>query len=112
VPLLHILAVAAHALLVDFLFRKIRESDDLADVAAPFHVLRSGTVTRFTPVAALERRLEVRCSFEVLFVEVLVACLADVSPYVLCRRLYLRHGIVLLLSSHEGQPNCEKQQRY
>ena len=34
-PLLHTLAVAAHALLIDFLFRETRESDDLADLAAP-----------------------------------------------------------------------------
>ena len=36
--------------------------------------------------------------------------LPDVSPYVLCRRLYLRHGIVLLLSSHEGSPLREATQ--
>jgi hypothetical protein len=59
------------------------EADDLGDIPAAFYVGGSGTVTRLTTVSIAQCGFEMRCVFEVLFVEVFVTGLTSVAPDIL-----------------------------
>src|SRR5215471_4038310 len=90
-PLLHVVAVATQTSCGRLPRRQCRETNDLGDVAAALHVLRSRAVAGFATVSSLKRGLKVGSQFEVFLVDLLVAGLADVStdvlrrPFLICR---------------------------
>jgi hypothetical protein len=96
VSLLMIFTVATQAARVGVLRRHRLEANDLGHVPPAFHVCGPGTVTGLAAVTVVQRRLEVRRVFEVLFVQVFVAGLANVYPNVLSRLLGSRRSMFFL----------------
>src|SRR5690348_9981348 len=99
--LLRIVTMTAQTTLVHFVFGKSGEADDLADVASTFDVFRPRTVARLTAMSAFERGFEVRRGFEVLFIEIFVACLTHIDPDVLSRRVVRNSSKILLFLSDQ-----------
>ena len=110
-PLLRVAPMTTEAALVDFLFGQGCKADNLADVAAAFHMFGARPVTGLAAVATLKCRFEVGGCLKTLFIEILVARFADVNTNVLSRGLAWSRSIALLGLSTQRRVNCEHQQR-
>jgi len=110
VTLLVFLAVTTQAVLIRILPRHVLETDDFGYVAATFHVRRAGTVAGLATMSVLQSGLEVWGPFELVRVQILVACLAGIAPHIL-RRLILRRGDSLLLAIGSGSKRNQQQQQ-
>jgi hypothetical protein len=108
VPLFMFCTVATQATGIGILFRHRLETNDLAHIAAAFHVRGSGTVTGLTTVSVVQRCLEMRCGFEVLFVQVFMTGLASVNSDIL-RCPLLRRDTAAFLRGDKGWSNQSQQ---
>ena len=96
VSLLVTLSVASQAAAARLLPRHVFKADDLADIAAAFHVRRAGPVARLAAMSILQRRLEMRGLLKVFLIEILVTCLADIYANICWGRLVGRYRVALL----------------
>jgi hypothetical protein len=108
VPLLMFCAVTAQAAGIGILIRHRLEADDLGHIPAAFYVRGSGTMAGFATMSVVQRSLEMSRVFEVLFVQVLMAGLANVNSDILACVL-LGGGDVLFLRGGNGRPKNTKQ---
>jgi hypothetical protein len=97
-PLLVAITVAGEAAIGGLLLWQLAEPDDLADVSAAFYMRRTGTMTRLAAVPILQGGLEMRCIFEIVFENGVVARRARIRSKVFGRFLAGRYGILLLLA--------------
>lgn len=92
--------------------RQRLKAGDFCLVAPALHVLRSGTVARLAAMPVVQRRLEMGRAFKPLFVEILVASLASITPDVLGRLLLGRRGVLFLLAGSKDWSNQQQQEDY
>jgi hypothetical protein len=105
-------AMAAQATGIGVLLGHRLEANNFGYIPAAFHVRGSGTVTGLTTVSVVQRSLEMRCVFKVLFIELFMTGLARVDSDIL-RCLLLGGGGALFLRSGVGDPkHAEQQDRY
>ena len=103
-------AMAAQALSVALLGRKILETDDFAYISSSFHMLGAGTVTGFTAMAILKSRFEMRSLFKAILVQVLVTGLTRISTNVLGFRSIGRTCVLFLGSYNKWKKNRQQDQ--
>lgn len=109
VPLLHLLAMTTQATRGRLSRRQGRETDDLRDITATIHVLRTRPVTGFAAVPALKRCLEVGRQFEVFLVDLFMAGLTNVRANVF-RRVLLRCGAFFLWIPSKSRLDSEQKE--
>jgi len=100
--------MAGQAGLIDLLFRKGFEADDLVDVPSAFYMFGARPMARLATVTALKRRFEVRGRFKTLFVKIFVAGLADVYTNILSGGLAWNRRTTLLTLGSQGRLNEEQ----
>jgi hypothetical protein len=108
VPLLVLFSVATQATGAGFLPRKLREANNLGDVATALNMFRSGPMTGLTAVPVLKGGLVVRRGLEVLFVQIFVARLANSDLGVLRSPLGGGCDILLLPGGNSGSHQQEQ----
>src|SRR3984893_19280827 len=104
--------VATQATAIGILLRHRLEANDLGYIPAAFYVRGSGTVTGLTTVSVVQRSFEMRCVFEVLFVEIFMTGLASVDSDILRCRLLGGSGALFLRGGMGGPKHAEHQYRH
>jgi hypothetical protein len=112
VALLMFCTVATQATGIGILFRHRLETNDLAHIPAAFYVRGSGTVTGLTTVSVVQRSFEMRCVFEVLFVQIFMTGLASVDSDILRCLLLGGSGALFLRGGMGGPKHAEQQDRH
>src|SRR5579864_3242581 len=105
-------AMAAQATGIGVLLGHRLEANNFGYIPAAFYVRGSGTVTGLTTVSIVQRSFEMRCVFEILFVQIFMTGLASVDSDILRCLLLGGSGALFLRGGMGGPRHAEQQDRH